>query len=209
VAAVDERGEERGEGRPAAGDDHDFRQVPLGPRAERAVRAARAATLWLARHWLAMANGFFLAVLAGATVPALLVAAGVPGIAGPIFSAYGALCHQLPHRSFFLFGSQVAICERDVAIYGAIGLTGLLFALVGRSWRPLPWRWYFALLIPIAVDGTTQALGIRESSWELRLATGTLFGVATVWLAYPHLERFSAQLLADLTDDRGQEHEAI
>jgi uncharacterized membrane protein len=185
------------------------RQVRLGPRAELAVRAARGATLWLARHWLALANGFFLALLAGATAPALLMAAGATGIAGPLFSAYGALCHQLPHRSFLLLGSQVAVCERDVAIYGTIGLAGLLFSLMGRGWRPLPWRWYFALLIPIAIDGTTQTLGIRESTWQLRLATGALFGVATVWLAYPHLERFTALVLSEAAEDRERSHEAI
>jgi uncharacterized membrane protein len=207
VAAIGDRERAQMAERPGPDELAGTRQVPLGPRAERAVRAARSATLWLARHWLAVANGFFLVVLAGATAPALLAAAGASGVAGPLFSAYGALCHQLPHRSFFLLGSQLAICERDVAVYGSIGLAGLLFGLLGRNWRPLPWRWYFALLIPIAIDGTTQFLGMRESTWELRVATGALFGIATVWLAYPHLERFSGQVLSEDAENRERNHE--
>jgi uncharacterized membrane protein len=206
VAAIGD-GDQRQMAETRASENADFRQIPLRPRAESAARTALDASLWLARHWLALANGLFLAMLAGAMAPALLMAAGAPGIAGPLFSAYGALCHQLPHRSFFLFGSQVAICERDVAIYGSIGLVGLIFGLLRRGWEPLSWRWYFLLLIPIAIDGTTQALGMRESTWELRLATGALFGVATVWLAYPHLERFTSQVLLEAAESRERKHE--
>jgi len=63
--------------------------------------------------------------------------------------------------------------------------------------------------VPIAVDGITQAIGIRESTWEIRLVTGTLFGVATVWLAYPHLERFTAQVLTEASESRERDHESI
>jgi uncharacterized membrane protein len=71
----------------------------------------------------------------------------------------------------------------------------LLFALVQRilrlEGRPLPKLpvWAYALmLVPIAVDGTTQLIGWRESTWLLRLLTGGLFGMATVALAYPYVQ---------------------
>ncbi len=85
-------------------------------------------------------------------------------------------------------GYQVAYCQRDVAIYSTIFLAGLLFALV-RSWlRPLP-LWAVALFaLPMAVDGFTQLFALRESTWELRLLTGSLFGLGMVWLGYPYLE---------------------
>jgi len=67
------------------------------------------------------------------------------------------------------------------------------FAGVAFSWRrsirPLPFLWYLVLIAPIAIDGTTQAFMLRESTPLLRAITGALFGVATVWLCYPHVQR--------------------
>lgn len=95
-------------------------------------------------------------------------------------------------------GYQVAYCERDVAIYGTIFLAGLLYALVRGRLRPLP-LWAAALFaLPMALDGFTQLFGFRESTWELRLLTGGLFGLAAVWLAYPYLE-WGFQELGDST----------
>jgi uncharacterized membrane protein len=89
----------------------------------------------------------------------------------------------------------VAVCERDVAIYGSILLAGLAFGAVrsrltrrGGKLRKMPIWLYVVLLLPMAVDGVTQLVGLRESTWELRLITGTLFGAATIWLAYPYVQ---------------------
>jgi uncharacterized membrane protein len=86
------------------------------------------------------------------------------------------------------FGYQMAFCQRDFAIYAAMLLGGLLFALVKRWLKPPPFWLFLVLLIPIALDGGTQLIGLRESTWELRLFTGALFGLAIVWLAYPYIE---------------------
>jgi uncharacterized membrane protein len=83
----------------------------------------------------------------------------------------------------------VAWCERDTAIWGTIFVAGLLFSLVRRHVTALPVRWYIAMSIPMAIDGTTQLFGWRESTWELRLVTGFLFGLGTAWLVLPILER--------------------
>ena len=88
-------------------------------------------------------------------------------------------------------GYKVAICERDVAIYGAILLNGLLFGALRPTLRrrgrmPKMPLWLFALFVlPAAVDGFTQLFGLRESTWYLRLITGFIFGSGLVWLAYP------------------------
>jgi hypothetical protein len=66
---------------------------------------------------------------------------------------------------------------------------GLLFSLVRRRVGPLPIRWYVLLCVPMAIDGTTQLFGWRESTWELRVITGFLFGLASAWLVFPILER--------------------
>lgn len=85
-------------------------------------------------------------------------------------------------------GFKVAYCQRDVAIYGSVLLSGLLFGLVRRRISAPPLRVYALFLIPIALDGVTQLIGLRESTWLLRTVTGALFGMASVWLAYPYLE---------------------
>ncbi len=87
-------------------------------------------------------------------------------------------------------GYKVALCERDVAIYGSVFLSGLVFGII-RKRRPIrapASRSTRSFLIPIAVDGLTQLVGLRESNWWLRTLTGALFGAASVWLAYPYID---------------------
>jgi len=44
-------------------------------------------------------------------------------------------------------GYKVAICERDVAIYGSLILAGLLFQLTGKKLKSIPWYWWVILAI--------------------------------------------------------------
>jgi uncharacterized membrane protein len=102
-------------------------------------------------------------------------------------------------------GYKVAFCERDVAIYGALLLGGLIYSLpfVRRRLKPLPWwAWLLFGIFPIALDGFSQLfsqypynlilffnfLPYRESTPLLRTLTGGLFGLANAWLAYPYFE---------------------
>ncbi|WP_299028120.1 DUF2085 domain-containing protein [uncultured Thermanaerothrix sp.] len=96
-------------------------------------------------------------------------------------------------------GFKVALCQRDVAIYGAMLAFGLVFALTGRRWKSLPWYLWGAVgLVPIALDGVSQLPGlipflsqwvwVRESTPLLRTVTGVLFGWTTMWYLYPIIE---------------------
>lgn len=94
-------------------------------------------------------------------------------------------------------GYKVALCERDVAIYGGIFMGGLAFVLVRSKLKPLPvWVWILVGIMPIALDGGTQLLSVisflsfpvRESTPFLRTFTGLVFGIMNVWLAYPYVE---------------------
>lgn len=97
-------------------------------------------------------------------------------------------------------GYKTAICQRDLAIYGAVLAAGLLYALVrpqgNKRVRQLPLWLFLVFLIPIGVDGLTQLVGLRESNWELRTLTGALFGAAAVWFAYPYVDDAMEEVLA-------------
>lgn len=96
-------------------------------------------------------------------------------------------------------GYKVALCERDIALYGSLLLFGIVFMLTGRKIKALPWYlWVFLGIIPIGLDGGSQLFGffgwdlpswmIRESTPFLRTLTGSLFGLMTAWYLYPMIE---------------------
>ncbi len=93
-------------------------------------------------------------------------------------------------------GYKVALCERDVAIWGSFLITGIGFSLSGRKIRPIPWYiWVIVGVIPIALDGGSQFIDYalpslnnflaRESTPFLRTLTGCIFGILTGWYLYP------------------------
>lgn len=145
--------------------------------------------LRLSRHWLPLFNLAF-GLYAGLPVLApLLMSWGWVRLANVIYFVYRApVCHQMPSRSFFIGRFQVAICQRDLALYGGACLAGIVYALVRDRVSPLPVRVWIILIAPLAVDGLTQVLGLRLSTWQLRTVTGLLASMGTVWLVYPHLE---------------------
>ncbi len=192
------------------------------PGSDRAARMGDRLVLGIARHWVAF---FCIALLVYVGLPfaaPVLMHVGLTGPARVIYLVYSPACHQLPDRSYFLFGEQrvytleeleaagslpgtgllerrrfigdetlgwkVALCERDVAIYGAMVLAGIAFALLRDRVRRLPLPVFVLFVIPIAVDGLSQLFGLRTSTWWLRTITGALFGVGVVWLVYPYIQ---------------------
>jgi len=106
-----------------------------------------------------------------------------------IYFIYSWLCHQLPERSYFLFGSKltyslaevqkawqntfnpvvlrqfignpemgwkIAWSDRMVSMYTSLWLFGLVWWLVRRRLKPLPWWGLVLFLLPMAVDGTSH-----------------------------------------------------
>ncbi len=76
-------------------------------RLERWVAAIDRFVLFLARHWLALAN-LAMALFVGLPIAApLLMAAGATTPARLIYLVYVPTCHQLPERSYFLGGERL------------------------------------------------------------------------------------------------------
>ena len=168
------------------------------PRTRAFILAVDQGILAFTRRWLAFTN-VVSGVVAGLPIlAAWLLANDQSTLARVIFLIYTPICHQRPERSFFPWGGQMAFCQRDTAIYATLFLAGLGFALLRHRLRPVRWRVFFALIAPMALDGFTQLFGWRESTWELRVITGTLFGIASVWLIYPHLQTGMAEMAAVL-----------
>ena len=169
------------------------------------------------RHWLWLANltvGVFVAL---PLLAPFLMATGRDDLAVPIYAAYHYVCHQWAFRSYFLFGPaatygpavlgdlvgshemygligspvlgyKVAFCERDLAIYATVLLSGLTYARLRGRVGGLSLAAYALLILQMALDGFSQLFGWRESTPELRVLTGALFGLASVWLIYPRVD---------------------
>lgn len=209
-------------------------------------------THWFSRRYLLVLNVFIFLYVGLPFLAPVLMQAGAPALAKPIYTVYGAVCHQMAFRSWFLYGDQpvyprvaagvegldtfgnisgldeedllaarrfignkqvgykIAYCQRDVAIYGAMLLFGLIFGLTRRKLPPLPWYLWLAIgVAPIALDGFSQLLSqfpgfslwaYRESTPFLRTLTGALFGFTTAWFGFPLLEESMSetrQMLAE------------
>jgi uncharacterized membrane protein len=114
---------------------------------------------------------------------------GLDAIAKPLFFLLHLVCAQVPSHSFFIFGHQLGLCARNLSIYTSMFLCSLAFVLSKKRLPGLPWWLWLLLILPMAWDGITQMFGLRESNWELRLLTGTLFGLANVWFVMPMIQK--------------------
>ncbi len=142
-----------------------------------------------ARHWLLAFNlvAFFLASMP--FIIPFMASQGFTGFAAWLHTSFGLMCHQMPERSFTLFGEQMALCHRMTAIYVASFVGGIGYAIVRDRLPPLSFRALAIMATPMAIDGFTQLFGLRESVWELRLITGSLFALGVMWFSLPRLEQ--------------------
>jgi uncharacterized membrane protein len=203
---------------------------------------------WLTRHWLAVCNTFAFLYVGLPILAAVLMYLGAEWPATVIYTIYRPLCHQLPQRSFFLFGPQltysvtelvelsgttidlgmttrafvgnqavgykVGLCQRDLAIYGMILLFGLAYGPLRRRWKvsALPvWAYVVFGVVPMLFDGGYQFISYivplfwpdgpitpHETTPVMRVITGGLFGLGTVWLAYPLVQETMEEMRESL-----------
>ncbi|MDM8528226.1 DUF2085 domain-containing protein [Anaerolineales bacterium HSG24] len=67
------------------------------------------------RHWLAIFNGVWGIFVAGPFVAPILMAIGLTTPGRVVYFIYNFFCHQLPERSWFLFGSQSSYTKEQIA----------------------------------------------------------------------------------------------
>jgi uncharacterized membrane protein len=117
-------------------------------------------------------------------IPALLVAlpplVGLPWSFG-IQLGFQDFCHQMPERSFDMWGIEFAVCHRCFGIY-----LGIPFA-VWFSFRTLSWQWLVLCAIPMLLDWGLHQLGWWQNTTFTQFCTGFLFGFGFSAFAAPDI----------------------
>ena len=217
------------------------------------------AVAWLGGNWIVVFGSVvgFLVTLPFLAPFFMSIGWTLPGRI--IYFIYSFLCHQLPERSFFLFGPKisftvpeiqaawqmsfdpmilrqfvgnpemgwkVAWSDRMVSMFSSLWLFGLVWYPLRKHIRRLRWWGLILFLVPMVMDGGSHAVsdlagigaGFRDTNTWLavltqnllpptfypgdglgsfnsfmRLLTGVLFGLGTVWYTFPFLdEAFSS-----------------
>ena len=109
----------------------------------------------------------------------LVTAANSNGSASLLRAPFRLMCHGRTERCLLLWNTPMPICSRCVGIYAGALMSLALFTASARRWnREFASPAAFVLMVPLAIDGITQAVGLRESTNGLRLVTGLLAGLA-------------------------------
>ena len=132
------------------------------------VRGAEQGTLWLTRHWLLLLNLAMGTFVAGTLLAPVLMRLGLDGPARLVYGLYSSVCHQLPERSYFLFGpsgvdtysrAQVIAWGADPAyLRGFVGNAQVGFKL-GIAERDI------AIYVTFFLAGLGYALVRRRVRW--------------------------------------------
>lgn len=165
-----------------------------------------ASASFVVKHWLTVMNVLLFLFILPIVLTPYLISTGSPllvQIGGLFMAAYHLTCHQMPSRSLFLFGYEMAVCSRCFAIYAAFLAGGLLFYVLRNRLKPFHIFYYILLCVPMAIDGTAQLFSIpiprgispdyqliwtTLSNNELRIITGAIFGLGSALFVLPYVQ---------------------
>jgi uncharacterized membrane protein len=98
-----------------------------------------------------------------------------------VYLAGSVLCHQLPGRSFFLWGSQMPVCARCTGIYAGAAVSALVAVASAARLR----RARSALVVAVVPTAATLVYewttGQTPANW-IRAAAGVPIGVVVAWI---------------------------
>ena len=124
---------------------------------------------WRPNWRLIVPAALFLAALAAP----VLAASGYPLAAFALQQFFSRVCHQEPARSFFLFGTPVAVCARCLGIYLGAAAGALL-----RAPRAVMVRMLLAAAAFNLLDILTESAGLHGNWMLVRFILGAALGVA-------------------------------
>ncbi len=107
--------------------------------------------------------------------------------AGLSYFFFSKICHQIPERSFFIFGKQFAVCSRCTGLYFGFLLSTAIYPFIikfDKNWIPET-KMLIIAAIPIAIDISIRFAQIAENTFTTRLITGLILGAATPFFVLP------------------------
>lgn len=119
-----------------------------------------------------------------------------------IYAVFAPTCHQIPSRSFHLWGFPLAVCGRCMGIYAGFLAGALALPFIrglGRTDPPRVWSFVLATA-PMVVDALGNFFGLWFTGNVLRSATGFVWGVI---LPFYLLAGLNSLFLRRRGDDQG------
>jgi len=110
---------------------------------------------WLSRHWLLTFNLLFGLIIGLPWLAPIFMKLGWDSFGRALYSLYSLECHQLPERSYFLFGSKMTYSLNEVQ----------------AAWQPTN--------NPLILR---QFLGNQEMGWKVAWCERTTWWYGSIWL---------------------------
>jgi len=129
--------------------------------------------LFSIRHLLAFLLGCLCILIFAA--PFLLSHACIRS-ASVIYFSYSFFCHQIPARTFFLFGHPLAVCHRCTGIYIGLFLGSIFTHASFHRSHPARRFWILSAALLMALDALLPYIGLWESTSLSRFSTGVFLG---------------------------------
>jgi uncharacterized membrane protein len=115
---------------------------------------------------------------------------------------FSGVCHQIPARSFHVWGEPLAVCARCTGVYAGFLAGVLMFPLIPKGQvhrgdvprgqvrkrleRDFPPAWILGVaLLPATADFALGHFGLYDSGNVLRLVTGLIPGTAASFFIIP------------------------
>ncbi len=142
--------------------------------------------VWLTWGVIVVGACAFLGLIVGAPLARI---EGHEGVAGLLYHAFGVVCHQMPARSFFLWGQPLAVCARCFGVYAGFIAGALGYPLVrSLARRDVPARrWLLLAALPTSVDFMLGVTGLWANTHTSRALTGALLGATVALYVIPGL----------------------
>ena len=134
-------------------------------------------------------RAFLISSLAwAACIPLTAYAASRPDASTLVYgfavAAYGVghlICHQLPARSFHLWGAALPVCARCTGIYVGAAAASVVFGLAPGRLSGEARRVLLLALLPTAATLVFEwTTGVTPGNW-IRALAGIPLGVAVAW----------------------------
>lgn len=97
---------------------------------------------------------------------------------------FSALCHQLPSRSFYINGVQMAVCTRCFGIYSSVWIGSIIFPLISRAVKGKLTGGKVLMILSfliIVIDFLGNLTGLWVNTNISRFFTGIFLGLSVTY----------------------------